>query len=105
MAKSPHLFGAAPTRVKRVLVDVSTKNTVERQPKLVQCLLHCGTDSCLLRFSHGVTLHRQRPDFHMLFVDTHVQCPVADILRLAVKAIMFGEPADDASHTLARRAL
>src|SRR4030095_5589242 len=105
MARTPYLIGAAPTAVKRVLVDVSADNTIERQPKLIQGLLHRRTHRYLLRFGDGVTLHRQRSGLHVLFVDPHVQRPVTNIVRLAFEAIMSGEPADDASHALARGAL
>jgi hypothetical protein len=40
----------------------------------------------------------------MLFVHAHMERPVADIFRLAIEAVVLGEPANDPGHAFARRA-
>src|SRR5258706_2327063 len=89
-----------PTRGERIFVDVRALDAIEREPKLIQRLLHRSAHGLLLWFAHCITLDSQRSNFHMFFVDAHMQCPVANIFRLAVKTIMLGEPIDDASHAL-----
>src|SRR5258706_15474759 len=89
-----------PTRGERIFVDVRALDAIEREPKLIQRLLHRSAHGHLLWFAHCITFDRQRSNFHMFFVDAHMQSPVANIFRLAVKTIMLGEPIDDASHAL-----
>src|SRR5262245_20466489 len=100
--KSPCSLPIAPTHVKRILVDESAFNAVEGQPKLIQGFLHRGADGRLLRFADGVTLHRERADFHVLFVYSHVQRPIPDVLGLGTKTIVLGQTVDDARHSLVR---
>src|SRR3990172_7854161 len=85
-------------RVQRILVDKSSLYAVERQPELIESFLHGGPDLSLLRVRQRVTFHGQRSHFHMFFIHSHVQSPVANILRVALKAVVLRQTRYDTRH-------
>src|SRR6266542_256465 len=101
---SPRLLPVSPARIEWVFVHIRPLDTVEGEPKLVQSFLHRCADRRLLRFAYGISFHRERPYFHVLFVDAHMQRPVADIFGFVLESIMLGQAVDDPRHALISRA-
>src|SRR3989338_6256988 len=102
-AISPFLSATSPQHIKRIFIHKGPFDSVVGQPELIQGFLNGPTDKILLVIGHGIPLHGERADFHVLFIHPHVKRPVANVFGVAVEAVLFGEAVDDSGHTLARR--
>src|SRR5713226_1144099 len=97
------LLAVSPSGINRVSIDERPLNAVVSKPELIERLLDRFAHLILLNVGERIALDRKWPHLHMLFIDSHVESPVADIFGISIETVVLGQSVHDSGHALARR--